>query len=247
VDKDKSMTAMIQNDVDKEWMMPLLDFRNELDFRSNGDDHNEASDHHLRDFRRLTGAVHLMAGGKPVPGPYTQASRERWLAKLLCAQKHIRQYGPPEVRNFQIVTPEEIQEIRRIWVIDKHELEDSLPRTYQESTGEKYPGRPLDDNMVLGEREMNDLAELCGKNRLHYELTRELLSLTRQRRMNMRRAGLFEQMEKTFRRHFYEDRADAITRAQRMVEERQRRTMEHWKEDTRPAAEGPVTSGEIEG
>jgi len=34
VEQDKSMTAMIQNDAEKEWMMPLLDLRNALDFRS---------------------------------------------------------------------------------------------------------------------------------------------------------------------------------------------------------------------
>ena len=33
VEQDKSMAAMIQNDEEKEWMMPLLDLRNALDFR----------------------------------------------------------------------------------------------------------------------------------------------------------------------------------------------------------------------
>ena len=36
VDKDKSMTAMIQNDQEKEWMTPLLELRNALDFRNGG-------------------------------------------------------------------------------------------------------------------------------------------------------------------------------------------------------------------
>ena len=31
VDKDKSMSAMIQNDEEKEWMLPLLELRNDLD------------------------------------------------------------------------------------------------------------------------------------------------------------------------------------------------------------------------
>src|SRR5690606_158605 len=34
VDQDKSMAAMIQNDHEKEWMLPLLELRNELDFRT---------------------------------------------------------------------------------------------------------------------------------------------------------------------------------------------------------------------
>lgn len=221
VEKDKSMTAMIQNDVEKEWMMPLLDLRNALDFRNNGSHEQEASDHHLRDFRRLTGGVQLMAGGKPVPGPYTQSARERWLADLLTAQTTIRRIGPLEVKNLQLITLDELQEIRRIWVMDKHELEDSLPRIYAECTKEAYPGKPLDDNMVVGEDEIATLKELCGEDRLHFELTRELLSLTRQQRSSGRRAGLFDSIEKAFRKHFYDDRDDAIARAQQIADRRE--------------------------
>lgn len=223
VEKDKSMTAMIQNDAEKEWMLPLLDLRNALDFRNNSGGQEEPNDHHLRDFRRLTGAVQLMSVGKAIPGPYTQASREQWLRQLLKAQTHIRRHGPPDVRKIDLITPDELQEIRRIWVMDKHELEDHLPRIYQDVTGQAYPGRPLDDNLTLGEPEMSVLSDLCGDDRLHYELTRELLSITGQQRSLGRRAGLFEQLEKTFRRHFYDDKDDAINRAQRISDERKRR------------------------
>lgn len=220
VDKDKSMTAMIQNDVEKEWMMPLLDLRNALDFRNNSDAPDESNDHHLRDFRRMTGFIQIMSNGKPIPGPYTQESRRRWLSELLIAQTYIHKNGPPEMKEFELITMEELQEIRRIWVVDKHELEDSLPRIYREATGTEYPGRPLDDNLVIGEEEMAVLAELCGDDRLHYELTRELLSITRQQRSSSRRAGLHEALEKTFSRHFYDSKDDALARAQRMAEQR---------------------------
>lgn len=226
VEKDKSMTAMIQNDAEKDWMMPLLDLRNALDFRNNSVDGEEFSDHHLRDFRRLTGAVQVMSGGKPVPGPYTQESRANWLAKLLAAQTYIRRNGPADVRDLELISIEQLQEIRRIWVMDKHELEDILPRIYQEATGEPYPGCPLDDNLVLGESEMRELASLCEGDRLHYELTRELLSLTLQQRSSGRRAKLNEKLEKAFARHFYDDKEDALTRAQAMADERKRRSDE---------------------
>jgi len=226
VEKDKSMAAMIQNDAEKEWLMPLLDLRNALDFRSHLNTSGEASDHHLRDFRRMTGAVQVMSSGKPVPGPYTQQSREKWLRKLLNAQSYIQKGGPPEVRRTNLISLEELQEIRRIWVVDKHEMEDALPRIYQEATGTEYPGRPLDDNLVLGDMEMRELEELCGEDRLHYELTRELLSLTRQQRTMARRAGLFEKLEKSFSRNFYDGRDDALARAQTMADERKRREEE---------------------
>jgi len=228
VDEDKSMTAMIQNDVEKEWMMPLLDLRNDLDFRggnsSNGDTEN--TDRHLRDFRRMNGAVQMMSDGRPIPGPYTQQARETWLKKLLQAQTYIRLLGPAEVKGIELITLAELQEIRRIWVVDKHEIEDSMPRIYRDATGENYPGKSLDDNMILGEQEMRDLSELCGDDRLHYELIRELLSLTQQKRTNSRRAGLFEKLEKSFRRHFFTDCEDAISRAQNRILEKSRREKE---------------------
>lgn len=226
VEKDKSMTAMIQNDAEKEWMMPLLDLRNSLDFRNNSAGQEEPNDHHLRDFRRMTGAVQLMSEGKPIPGPYTQKSREEWLRRLLLAQTHIRRIGPRDVASIRLITVEELQEIRRIWVVDKHELEDTLPRIFLEATGEPYPGRQLDDNLVLGEEEMKELAEICGNDRLHFELTRELLSITGQQRSLGRRSGLFDLMEKTFRRNFYDDREDALNRAQQIANERNRREAE---------------------
>ncbi len=220
VERDRSMTAMIQNDVDKEWLMPLLDLRNDLDARNQGERAEKASDHSLRDFRRMTGAVQVMASGDPVPGPYTQGARAMWLKKLLQAQTHIRRHGPPAVRAIELIGLEEIQEIRRIWVIDKHELEDTLPRIYQEATGEDYPGRPLDDNLMLGAAEMKELQDLCGPDRLHFELTRELLSITRQQRNSARRAGLNQRLAQALKRHFYDDREDAVGRAQRLVAER---------------------------
>jgi DNA sulfur modification protein DndC len=224
VEQDKSMTAMIQNDEEKEWMLPLLELRNALDFRSGKpiSEDNEGSDRHLRDFRRMSGEVQLMANGRNIPGPYTQQARANWLAKLLAAQTYIRRNGPADVRKLQLIGLEELQEIRRIWVMDKHELEDSLPRIYQESTGETYPGRPLDDNLVLGEKDMQELEEICTGDRLHYELNRELLSLTQQQRTSARRAGLHGQLEKAFTRHFYDDRDDALARAQNIKVERDR-------------------------
>ena len=211
VEKDKSMSAMIQNDVEKDWLMPLLEIRNALDFRINGKKFGEYSDHHLRDFRRMSGAVQLLSHGKAVPGPYTQTARIDWLRKLLKAQTHIRKAGPESVSKLELITLPELQEIRRIWVIDKHEIEDRLPQIYEEATGERYPGIQIDDSVQLGEAEMEDLASICGSDRLHYELTRELLSLTRQHKDSGRRAGYYQKLEKTFTKHFYDDKNDALS------------------------------------
>jgi DNA sulfur modification protein DndC len=193
----------------------------------------------------MAGNIQLMANGKEIPGPYLQKIRERWLDSLLQAQMYIRKNGPAEARDIDLITSEELQEIRRIWVVDKHEIEDALPRIYFEATGEDYPGRPLDDNLVLGKMEMMELDELCGEDHIHYELTRELLSITLQQRNLSRRAGLFEHLDKTFRRHFYDDREDALARAERIAKERQRYTMEKQDRAFR-VAEGDMIETEAE-
>ncbi len=214
VEKDKSMSAMIQNDAEKEWMLPLLKLRNKLDFRTMGEGDEESSDRHLRDFRRMSGAIQTMKDGRVIPGPYLQSAREEWLRELLKAQTWIREHGPDDVRSIELITLDELQEIRRIWVVDKHEMEDSLPRIYKDVTGENYPGPRLDDSMAIHAEDLALLKEACGDDSLHYELTRELLGVTRQGRTSQRRAGHYERLEKTFGKHYFDNQQEAVTYAQ---------------------------------
>lgn len=205
VDKDKSMSAMIQNDDEKEWMLPLLELRNELDL---------PDDRHLRDFRRMNGLVQIF-NGRNIPGPYTQTSREHWLRRVLDAQTWIRRNAPENVRNIELITLPELHEIRRIWVTEKHELEDSLPRIFQETTGEDFPAEKLDANLVFGAEEIEILRQICGDNQIHFELSRELLGIAQRFRTQSRRAGLYDALERALKRNFYDDETDAVDRAMR--------------------------------
>lgn len=207
VEKDKSMHAMIQNDEEKEWMLPLLELRNRLDppKTPNGD-------RSLRDFRRMNGSVQLYRN-RPIPGPYKQEAREMWLRQVLEAQQHIRENGPQEVCDLELITFDELEEIRRIWVIDKHEIEDNLPQIYEEVTGQTYPKGNLDDKFVMGASEMELLKEICDSDELHFQLVRELLSVGKRHKSMLRRTGLFEAIDSSFRRNFYDDEDDAVHRA----------------------------------
>lgn len=205
VEKDKSMQAMIQNDEEKEWMLPLLELRNELDPPKTSN-----SDRVLRDFRRMSGAVHLFHD-RPIPGPYKQNVRADWLRKVLNAQSHVRKNGPNEVQDIELITLDELEEIRRIWVVEKHEIEDILPGVYEEVTGITYPGKMLDENRVFGAAEMATLSEVCAGDDLHYQLMRELLSIEKRYKSMLRRAGLFDAIEQAFRRNFYDNEEDAVT------------------------------------
>ena len=207
VDKDKSMSAMIQNDHEKEWMLPLLDLRNDLDV---------TNDRPLRDFRRMNGRVMEMGQGddrRIVHGPYTQESRHQWLRRLLEAQTWIRANGPEHLHGLELISLEELHEIRRIWVFEKHEIEDALPRIYAETTGSEFPGLPVDEHLALAAEDVDVLREVCGDNDLHFEMTRSLIAVEKRFRSRARRKGLFEALEKEIRRGFYDDRDDAVERS----------------------------------
>jgi DNA sulfur modification protein DndC len=213
VDKDKSMQAMIQNDAEKEWMLPLLNLRNDLD----------GEDRHLRDFRRMNGSLQLHRD-RLIHGPYLQSARETWLRKVLEAQCEARRNAPADMKGLELITLPELNEIRRLWVIEKHEMEDSLPGIYEAALGETFPGPPVDDAMPLSSSDMSVLKEICDDDTLHYELTRELLDVVRQQRGFARRAGLFKSLEDTLRRgsHDSAEAAEALALSRRDALEGQR-------------------------
>ncbi|MFI9718191.1 DNA phosphorothioation system sulfurtransferase DndC [Streptomyces sp. NPDC052396] len=226
VEQDKSMSAMIQNDEEKEWMLPLLTLRDKLDapfgYYTDGDPDLPPGrkapfprpDKPARDFRRMNGKV-MLFNDDAIHGPYKQDYRERWLRELLEAQTWIRANAPEHVRNIELITLDELREIRRIWVFDKHEIEDTLPRIYREATLEEFPGGPLDEQLIMGADAMEILKEICGDDPLHYGMVRELLSVERQYRTMTRRAGLFEALQKAVEKGYYEDDGDAVAFAQR--------------------------------
>ena len=218
VDEDKSMNAMIRNDEDKDWMQPLLDLRNELDPKR---EHRSS-----RDFRRMSGIVQLyyrkVSKDSPdrqpalIPGPYTQEKREYWLRRVLEAQTVVRSLGPALVREIELLSPNELEEIRRIWVLDKHEFEDSLPRIYTEVTQQPYPGPAhVQHQGLFGSEEAAILKDLCAGDPLQYGLLRELIATEQRFRTMMSRRGIYAALDKAIQKHFYEDEADALAMARR--------------------------------
>jgi DNA sulfur modification protein DndC len=197
VSKDKSMEAMIQNDEEKEWMQPLLDIRNELDIKDDRD---------KRDFRRIWGDVQLFERNvegeisvEPIPGPYTKYWREHWLRRVLEAQTQVRRTAPANMRDITLITVEELSEIRRIWLEEKHEFDDSLPRIYMEVTSEPFQDpRPGAGYSLLGSDEWNVLEEICAGDAMHLELMAKLLDTERQYRKMSRRVGIYDALEKCF-------------------------------------------------
>jgi DNA sulfur modification protein DndC len=200
VEKDRSMSAMITNDEEKEWMLPLLKFRDELDVKN---------DREFREKNRMTGLIQFH-NGNYVPGPYKQKFRDLWLKKLLKAQYLIQTKGPDYVKDLELISIAELEEIRRIWVIDKHELEDNLPKIYQEVLGREYPGAPLDDNLIFGDDEIELLKKVTGEKDQLFELIRELINVERQYQTMSRRTGLQDALEQAFKKNLFSNKDEAV-------------------------------------
>jgi len=212
VDQDKSMKAMIQNDTDKSWMLPLLELRNELDFRG---DAQRQRDIERRDFRRLKGSPQLnRTGDELVPGPYTQDARAQWLRRLLEAQTTIRSNpnAPAHVRSIELISRKELQLIRRMWVEDKHEIEDLLPQVYEQVTGEVYL-EVKDEAPLLDIDALGLLKDAAGGDRMHYETLRNLLHIEHHFRKGgttIARRGLFKELESSILSGFFTGKDDAL-------------------------------------
>lgn len=201
VTRDRSLEAMVNNDPQNHWLKPLIKFRGYL--ATKGDDEN-------RDFRRMKGHVQLFHDA-PIHGPYLQSYREFLLEHLLLTEQEMRATAPEQFKDLELITFEELQEIRRIWLVEKHEIEDHLPQIYEKARGKAYPDESGGFYHFFGEDELRILDQVCDHDRLSYEMLRELIDIEWGFRTKLRRAGLFDRLEKAIQRSFYENEEDAVS------------------------------------
>lgn len=207
VEEDKSMAAMIQNDEEKAWMLPLLEFRNEIADRS--------ADWGRRDFRRKDGRLTYNTNtGRLVHGPYTQDTREYFLRRLLQVEKLIHEIGPVEIQGTPLITAEELQAIRQIWLDEKHEFEDTLPKIYEEETGLPYHDDLIRRNRYFGSQEALLLDQVCDE--LHHDeellsgLQRALLDIEAKAATSISKKNIIKNFEAEIKKAFYRDEDDAL-------------------------------------
>lgn len=219
VGEDKSMAAMINNDADKEWMLPLLNLRNEIDINDSNHERRLEKlkrDKSRRDYRRMGGnlTVHMSKDGPTlVHGPYVQFFREYLLEKLLEAQEAVRELAPSHVKNIELITFEELEAIRRIWIQEKHEIEDNLPAIYQKVTGLDYPGEKHHHSPIFNPTDMKMLKKNCeGSNNpeLTFQLIRELLHTQYQSRAQVRRSSLGKKLDTALDKGAFDDPNEAL-------------------------------------
>ncbi len=204
VEQDKSMAAMIMNDEEKAWMTPLLEFRNEF-----GD---EDKDRDRRSVRKMNGSIYGTYE-RLHHGPYLKEWREYFLKRLLEIQRDINKNGPEEFKNLELITKGELHEIRRIWVLEKHEFDDSLPRIYEEVTGEKFVDQQWIGSETFGKEEWALLKSVCEEiapeEELLFEMAYTLLDQENYSNGLNQRKGILNNLEKTIQHTFYKNEEDA--------------------------------------
>ena len=204
VTEDKSMQAMIDNDPDKQWLSPLLLFRNEIG--------NEDVDLSRRSFRKMNGTLQG-DDQKLYHGPYKKEIREEWLRKLLELQGSIRKLAPDEYKDLELITQSELREIRKQWVYEKHEFDDSLPRIYEEATGEAYSDETWIRPSSLSNEDWSVLQETCVEvapdEELAFELAYSLLDIEARSLSLNQRKDVTKKLEATIKKTYFKDEDDA--------------------------------------
>lgn len=205
VSQDKSMQAMIQNDAQKQWMQPILDFRNKQ---------LAVEDRSVRDFRRMNGRLTVFHG-ELVHGPYTQAHRAKLLRELLKTQRDVCNTAQElETRQVELLSIEELDEIRRIWVEEKGEIEDLVPQIYTEVLDIAYPGKDLEQSPLDATdlAILDEIAKEVDPDASHelYKLTRSLLALQFQTIESHKRSKHLDQLEDVLRYYAFRNESEAL-------------------------------------
>ena len=190
VERDKSMEALIDNG--EEWMEPLLELRDWL-----VETQDPVTKAEFREVRRRDGRVHYWGDNreKLIWGPYKLAVRQDILRRVLQAQELVRSEGPDP--GIELIRPEELFEIRRLWRIEEGDWTDSLPRIYREVTGTSLDW-PTEDVASQGQLELDLLAAAAEQNDVPLGLLRELIDLESRYHGMSRRSDIFNRIESVF-------------------------------------------------
>lgn len=189
VTKDKAMEAMIDNGDD--WLEPLLDLRNML--AATQDPKRKVE---VRSHVRRNGAVMTKDYGDTsdpfVRGPYTLNFCREILTRLLEAEKSAAAQAPAG-QKVELITAEELVEIRRIWRYERNDWDDSVPDIYESVTGRSLPVSAEDTSNFDGEDEAV-LGELAKVHDLPLGMLKGLIDMEQSQQGVQRRTQIMRRV-----------------------------------------------------
>ncbi len=190
ITEDKAIMGLI--DSGEEWLKPLLEYRNML-----AETQDKDKKHIYREYKRMDGRIKYKrdGSGELIRGPYKLEWCKHFLKKLLETQREVQKNGPDP--NLQLILPEELHEIRRIWRQEKGDWEDSVPRIYREVMGADLDW-VQDDLGSFSGKESNLLESICLRHEVPVQLVMKLLDVERQVQGMRRRFGIYSRIEDVF-------------------------------------------------
>jgi DNA sulfur modification protein DndC len=164
-----------------------------------------------REYKGRNGRVRITGRGL-LWRTYTLAFSQEMLRRLLLTQAQMQQARPGCV----LIGEAELREIRRLWLTERQDWQDALPRIYQEATG-----RTLDwernDVSTPGTLELELLEQVAQQHDLPTRLAQKLLDAEWQHYGMRRRALIHRTIERILEedwRSLEEVLADAEQRIQ---------------------------------
>lgn len=184
VQTNHSLEGMIEEGKE-EWMLPLLEFRNLLAS-------TQENKSKYRNYKRRDGHAILKNDGESlIRGPYYLWFRQELLLRLLKIQKEIKTTGPDP--NLDLILPDEIKEIRRIWRMEEQDWEDSVPRIYRDATGESLDWVE-EDSVRFSPKDKEALEGISQSHGIPVELVMKLIDEEKKFDSMSRRSGVFERI-----------------------------------------------------
>jgi DNA sulfur modification protein DndC len=189
VSEDKSLKALM--DSGETWLQPLLEIH---DFLVKTQD--PENKYLYRDYKRKDGNVYFKSDGSGVisRGPYVLEFRKQVLAMLLKAQNSVNAKNPN--CKLQLILPEELYEIRRLWRTKEGDWEDSVPKIFREINGSELGW--LQDDVTFSLKEKSLLLEICNKHNVPLGVAMKLLDVALQSKGMTRRASIHKKINRIF-------------------------------------------------
>jgi len=108
---------------------------------------------------------------------------------------------------------QELNHIRHIWLNDKHEFDDSLPRIYEQVTGEKFIPTEITGQTSFGSAEWDLLSSVCQDlfpdEELLFETVARIVDIESQATEQKARRGVTKNVETQIKKGFYKNEQDA--------------------------------------
>ena len=209
VSRDRSMEAMI--DSGEEWMQPLLDFRDYLAETQDPEVKQEQ-----REYKGRNGRIRFSKNGRLLYRTYKLDFSKQMLRRLLETQKEIYEHDP----DFSLISEAELHEIRHIWLTERQDWEDSIPKIYKKATGRELAWKRY-DIALPGHLEHALLRRVADKHNAPQNMMQKLIDAEWQNHGLRRRATIHTKIAKIIGedwRTLEEAKAEAQQRQQPVAE-----------------------------